>query len=1221
MKGIITKYRFLLLATLVISVAFLLKNSSAIFNNKQSDFHSFNVSLNEKEYLLESWMDSIEINLVRKSIFKFVNDNKDDIDWLFNEHGISIHVLSDNKYVYWTNNSIHLPISLKPIEAKFTKFQNASVEVRKRENSGFTIIGLILIKHDYPYENDFIKNDFHESFHLNKPCTILQSDKNDQGAIITKEGEYLFTLKGIDSNNSALKNNLILILVVFGTIFILLYGRDLFYNREFKIWHFIIFSSILLGIRFIIQFLIKPDFLLEFELFNPKYFATSDLFPSLGDLLITMSLITYLIFVFYSKVKIYVAEILTVINKTKLTAIWLFVFHLYSLGALYIFRHLVEDSAFQFEAFNVLKLSVYSFVGYLTLILSFIGYVLLVDKASAIFKQNFSFKQLVTIILTLGFVVIFIWLYIGESFDIISYASLLLITIFWFYIKYNYKTRFISIFILVALFSAYSSNYIRRKSFDKRIEETKVMAVNLAREQDPVAEIIIGEIINETKSDTTLKKLLLPIDFSYDNLLEYVRKHYFEGYLRQYNFTITICSPTDSLLVQQGEDNWYHCYNFFESLAKNNGLETNIPGLFHLRNSLGYINYLFQTEIQLGKQYQEVSLFIELINKPNYEVLGYPELLIQKGADIYSAESLENYAKYAGEQLLSSVGDFPYALDRSVYLNTDKEFAFFQTDDFDHLAYNYDNTNSVIISFPTVNFYNTIISFTYIFFFFLIIVTTLSVIGNRFTHIIDFQLSIKNKITFSMILILFISMFIVGGGTIYYTVLQFENNQNKILSEKIQSVIIELEHKLADYNNIKDIDKEYINSLLVKFSNVFYTDINLYDLQGDLIATSRREIFERNLTSNKINAVAYRELVLNSKARIVHKENIGELSYYSAYVPFISANNKLLAYLNLPYFSKEVLLRQELLKVLVAVINIYAFLIILSIIVAIYISNRLTEPLRLVQQRIRDIDISKTNERIDYQGQDEIAELVVEYNRMLDELDKSTMLLAKSERESAWREMARQIAHEIKNPLTPMKLNVQLLEKSWRNNDSDFEDRFSRVTKTLIEQIDSLSSIATAFSQFARMPVAQLEKVDLIKRIHHCYGLFDESENVKLFFDSPEVDEIFVFADNDRILQIFNNLIKNAIQAIPRDKGGEVHITIKKANESVVVEIRDNGIGIPKVMENQLFEPNFTTKTSGTGIGLAIVKNIIEEFGGALWFKSIDGKGTSFFVSMPIYKE
>lgn len=1214
---VVQKNKFLILAVFMAAITWLL--SIAKITTTENHFQPFNANLIEKQQVLDHWIDSVEISLERGKLAYFVNSNKDQLDGLYKKYGISIHVFSKNHEVYWTNNAVIIPEITDSIKNSFTEVGNAAIEIRSKTSANYKIIGSILIKMRYPYENKFLQNKFHPSFNIGNDVSILKGNKNDSGAIISNDGEYLFTLKQEDSKNSSRLNSIILFSLFACILLLLLYGRDLFFFTKFTHGYFVAFASLMIIARFFVQLVLKPSIIYSLPLFNPVHFASNIIFPSLGDLLITVGLISYLIFVYYSKIKIRDQKQTSILKRIIVSVIWLILIHFYCFVCLYIFKHLIDDSAFQFEAYNILQLSSYSFVGYLAIIFSFIGLVLLVDKAAQHLKQFISFNRLSIIIVLVAIVVTTGWLMLGNGFDTLSYIWFVAICLYWIYIRYNHKIKFTTLFILVAFLSAFSSNYIHRKSFDKRNEESKVIAINLAREQDPVAEVVISEILADMKSDSIITQKLNPNGFIYDDFYDYLKKQYFEGYLRQYNFQLTICSDSDSLLLSETEDDWQHCFTFFEALTNENGVETNIPNLYYMKNNLGLINYLFQVEIALNTT-NKVRLFIELINKPNQEVLGYPELLLDDKSQNNNSRTIENYAKYAGNRLLSRVGEFPYAFERSVYENNTTEFSFFQSEGYDHLVYNYDNNGSVIISYPTVLFYNTLISFTYIFFFFLVIVLSFSLIGNRFTHIIDFQLSIKNKITFSMILILVLSMIFVATGTIFYTKSQFENTQRKILGEKIQSVLVELEHKLSNVERIEHIDEDYLNSLLIKFSNVFYTDINMYDLEGNLLATSRNEIFERQLTSNKMNSVAYRELVLNKKARIVHKENIGDLFYYSAYVPFISSDNKLLAYLNLPYFSKEIILRQELLKVIVAIVNIYAFLIILSILLAIYMSNKLTQPLRLVQQRISNINLSKKNERVNYSGKDEIAELVNEFNRMLEELDRSARLLAKSERESAWREMARQIAHEIKNPLTPMKLSIQLLEKSWLNKDEDFGERIKRVAQTNIEQIDSLSSIATAFSQFAQMPAIRSEKVNLVQKIQLSSELFDECSNVRLVVDTPDVKEVNVLADNERILQVFNNLIKNAIQAIPKHQVGEVHISINETEESVVVEIKDNGVGISSEMEDHLFQPNFTTKGSGTGLGLAIVKNIVEEFGGAIWFKSEEGKGSSFFVSMPLFK-
>ncbi len=1220
-SGFLVKNKYALLFLLFLLLGFLTEVSNISFQSREPDLHTFTNKLFDKEHKVDEILDSLYTNTKNNKLSKWVNDNSQSIDYLFKEKGVVFLVYQNNNLVYWTSNSIAIPDNTDWVKYNFAKLGNSFAEIRKKRDDTIAIIGLISVVESYPYENKFLKNRFHPSFNIKCPHSIIIDSKSYDNAIFNKEGDYLFSLKKQQVCNSFLKGNILVAIFSMAFFFLLLFGRSKFKNVNFSVKQFVLFGSVLVAVRALIQIFSVPVFLGSLRVFQPQYFAFSDVFPSLGDLLITVVLAVYLIFVFYTKVRLKSLAGASQKKVKLVLAAWLLVFILYAISAHKIFTHLIIDSNFQYEAYDVLNLSVFSFIGYFILLLLFIGFVLLYDKVVGQIKGSIGLGKFIVAVVALALSIILVNIVFKNYSIILSVVFISLVFVYWAYVRFRYVPRFGTVVVLIAFFAAYATYFIRNNNFNKRIDESKVIAVNLAREQDPVAEVILADVISQMKTDTVIKNHLEKEWFNYDDMLDYIQRKYFTGYLQRYIFHLTVCNGSDSVLLDEERQLWEYCYGFFNTMLKTDGVKTNIAGLYYLKDKSGGLNYFLRVEIPLSSGWDNVKLFFELSQKSNVEVLGYPELLLEKSVGLYDVHNMASYAKYNNNNLIARSGDFPYALERNVYGFGNKEFAFFQSEGYDHLLYNSHADHTVIVSFPTIGFFNILISFTYIFFFLLVQTVLLLIIGSRFVKIIEFQFSIKNKIVFSVILILLISLVFVGGGTIIYTYNQFEKGQIDILGEKIQSVLVELEHKLSGFDDIHDVPPDYINSLLVKFSNVFYSDINLYDINGNLAGTSRKEIFERNLTGKKINAIAYRELVLNKKARVVHKEYIGSMEYYSAYVPFINADNELLAYLNLPYFSKEVLLRKELLRVVVGVINIYAFLLVLSIAVAVYISNRLTEPLRMVQQRIRNIDLSKKNERIDYSGHDEIAELVTEYNRMLDELDKSARLLAKSERESAWREMARQIAHEIKNPLTPMKLSIQLLDKSWKNKDADFDKRFLRSTKTLIEQIDSLSSIATAFSQFARMPVSRSEKVNIIERINRSALLFKECSFATLDMHLPNDKEVFVQADNERMLQVFNNLMKNAIQSLPKNKMGKVVITLTKTNKSVVVEVRDNGVGIAPEMEDKLFQPNFTTKSSGTGLGLAIIKNIIEEFGGAIWFKSVFGKGTSFFISMPVYTE
>jgi len=264
--------------------------------------------------------------------------------------------------------------------------------------------------------------------------------------------------------------------------------------------------------------------------------------------------------------------------------------------------------------------------------------------------------------------------------------------------------------------------------------------------------------------------------------------------------------------------------------------------------------------------------------------------------------------------------------------------------------------------------------------------------------------------------------------------------------------------------------------------------------------------------------------------------------------------------------------------------------------------------------------LESSYEPIVYKGSDEIADLVAEYNNKVAELKVSAEKLARSQRESAWREMAKQVAHEIKNPLTPMKLSVQHFHRTWDPNAPDSKTRLDRFTEDLVGQIDILSNIASEFSNFAKMPTPQKEVLDLNDVLKRVVGLYDKSENVEIRY-APSKSEILVFADNDQMHRVFNNLVKNAIESIPEGTNGLVEVGIVGSNSVVEIAIRDNGVGIPEDRYEQIFVPNFTTRSTGTGLGLAMVKNIVEGSGGNVRFTSEVGQGSSFIVQLPRHSD
>ena len=403
---------------------------------------------------------------------------------------------------------------------------------------------------------------------------------------------------------------------------------------------------------------------------------------------------------------------------------------------------------------------------------------------------------------------------------------------------------------------------------------------------------------------------------------------------------------------------------------------------------------------------------------------------------------------------------------------------------------------------------------------------------------------------------------------------------------------------------------------ICELADVHNLDLNLYDLSGKLLISSNPNIFTENDIPQKVSTSILQKLT-DGDVRIVLEKGKDNDEFYLAYWHFSDLEGRPLAVTNIPYFDIQNENRQEIENFLIDLILIYVGLFIAASILALLLSNYITQSLQRIGDKMKGVDLGKTNTPLEWETNDEIGSLVTEYNRMLKEAEKSAIATARSERESAWREMAKQVAHEIKNPLTPMKLRIQYLQRAMDDKDPDWEDKFKNTAVSLINQIDTLTNIANEFSNFAQMPKAKEQNIELSAVIEDAIQIFSLESDVEMTF-TTQTEHTNITADKDQILRVFNNLLKNAIQAIPVDRKGEISIYLKEYNGMVKVEIQDNGSGVPEEIQENIFIPNFTTKSKGMGLGLAMVKNIIENHGGEIWFKTKKDEGTTFYLTFKV---
>ncbi|RYY56455.1 MAG: HAMP domain-containing protein, partial [Chitinophagaceae bacterium] len=465
---------------------------------------------------------------------------------------------------------------------------------------------------------------------------------------------------------------------------------------------------------------------------------------------------------------------------------------------------------------------------------------------------------------------------------------------------------------------------------------------------------------------------------------------------------------------------------------------------------------------------------------------------------------------------------------------------------------------------------------------------------------------------------------IIGIATINFFKARYNRNNSDRLSRTMKIMVNEMEKRIIDEETVGDtllsltdsVANYSLQGLVDEVSDIHGVDVNVYDLNGDLKVSSEANVYTKGVLSEKMEPEAFYHLSRLNQVEHVQQENIANLSYLSIYAPVRDEEGRVYAYLSIPYFTSQPELNQEISNFIVTIINLNAFILLVAGLIALFITNRITRSFSIISNKMKEVNLGRLNEEIEWNRDDEIGDLVTEYNKMVAKLGESAEALAKTEREGAWREMARQVAHEIKNPLTPMKLSMQYLQKAIASDHPNVKELSGNTARTLVEQIDHLSKIAADFSQFANISYTNAEEFDLHDVLRSLQELYASNEDIRFDWE-PVGTRIVVHADKTQMNRLFTNLFANAIQACPQN---HCHIVVTEAltEAGVMISVKDNGEGIADEMRSRIFMPNFTTKSSGTGLGLAMCKSIVEQAKGRIWFETETGVGTTFHVELPL---
>ncbi|MCR5710001.1 MAG: HAMP domain-containing protein [Bacteroidales bacterium] len=1028
----------------------------------------------------------------------------------------------------------------------------------------------ILIKTEYP--SSAVPNIVNRRLGLRDGYTTVPISEDDNSIVTGIEDEPLFSVIP-QSAPSPGGGNMPLRWVAFALMLLAVFP---WHFRKHSWRSFWVAVGILLLVRLLAMLFVQSGAATG-EIFSPVLYADTAIFNSLGSLLLNnlvVSLAFFALFVMRYHIQHPLSKASPFIRNTVIvlqiaaTAALAFYIH-------FVLRSLILNSSIVMEPFRLSDLGGYALLCYLTF-------------AMLILALLFQLQTVVMLIR-------------GDTrINLFSWTN---ITVYVF---------------AVALYSVIAMSVY---GLNKEYENNRVNTGKLAIERDLSLEMFLRDVEPQIQGDPIIATL------SSVGGMDLIRDRLSERYLntddaRKYNITISTCSPDNLLNLGLGAEP-VRCFAFYENLIKEYGVQlAQGSNVYYLRNYNGLSTYLALFTFFNPATYEVSRLFIEFESKYRNDVMLNPlDAVTARASTAPSLSRRYSYARYSDDRLVSYGGSYDYPVaPPQVY---DIGYSMVNKEGWLHFVNRLTEDDLTVISRPRRPLFPHLVSFSYLAIFYGLFLLAFTRRGRRDKLFNLPKHSLKRRITLLITLAMVFAIGTMGVGTVVFVMgLNRENNREAMdrLMTSAQTSLAESCKYAMRYN---DINTPELFTAMESFSQITRSDLNLYNTHGELIRSTKPELFDQFLVGKRMNNKAFRQIVKKRQLRFTDLETIAGVKFYSIYEPLFNGDGDMVAIINVPYFTRNEDATTVAASTISVIINIYLILLIAAVALAAVISNSLSRPLVEIKERIDRLALSG-NRRIKYHNtKDELGVLIASYNKMVEDLEESTRRLAQSEREQAWKEMARQIAHEIKNPLTPMKLSIQYLIRLKEMGTPGWDEKFESVSKSLLEQIDTLAQTATEFSSFAQMFGDDITSIDLCGLVAEQRDFFDNREDISFECRMPE-GPAMVEARRRPLSRVLVNLITNAIQALESAGSNEGKVRITLAPDSISgnpawrLDVEDNGPGVGEEDFKRLFTPNFTTKKTGTGLGLAISRNIIEERQGTIGYsRSEDLGGACFSILLP----
>lgn len=1132
-------------------------------------------------------------------------------------------VYSRDSLLFWSDN--HYVPSIASVSDTFNikliRTASSAYLLRKTHVTDYVfVISLITLQRDYIIHNDYLNVEYNQRVFPTSGFRIFDPGSSS-GVPVCVQGECLFNVVfAAEGFSPSILDALAFIAISFSLVFlVLVIGHGLkFVSRKFAEIGVLYLYFMFLGIRWIMLELQFPSRFLDTPLFDPQVFASSALNSSLGDLLINiLALLGICLFVFQNYYRFYLVRIRSNAFVSWLLNLLCGVFIFFAaLFPFVVIQTIYNNSSIVLDISESLAFDSLRLVGLVVVVISVVCFFLFSHPFISILGRDKSKPRVIVCVLLAAVVFAFINTYSGQQ-----YESSLLLGLFYFLTVYvlrlyrqlsrlSYAT-FAYLFVAIFFTAMNAAFAVQHFSHKEKIESQFRFSSTFLIDRDIFGEYLLHDASVKIANDAFTQARIVTPFLGTEAIGLKIRQVFLPSYFNKYDVEIFIFNAS-------GEAVGNPLLPSFSEMVRQYQAEpfrTSYEGIYFVNNPESDITQKYLIVIPIQRQTVIAGyVVVELSLKKIIPESVYPELLVDYGfQQFYRTQNL-SYGIFVNGNILFTSGNFNYekVFNRALIGNVDLYTIGVTINGYDHIAQEDQNGKIAVVSTPSTPFSYRVANFSFYIVLGLLIILVLIFFQGIFNYFRGRRLFFSARIQLYLNLAFFIPLIIVSISIVSFTNQSSQQQLDREYLNKSRVFSQEINSELYSYFT-GNLNATTFNNRLSELATLSNLDANVYDPEGYLLATSQPLIFESHLLSNYINSTALNK-IKDGENTFIESEKVGKLEYFIAYTAIKSTQTaELIGILGVPFFQSAYLLEQAQITIITNILNIFAFIFIALLVLSYFVSESLTFPLKFITQSLRKTSFNKLNQPLTWNTDDEIGLMVKEYNSMLYNLSESKNQLEHTQREKAWREIAQQVAHEIKNPLTPMKLTLQQLERSIQASNGSTE-KSQKAIAVLLAQVDTLNDIASSFSGFAKMPEPVIKKMDLVATVKSAVDLHSPGNEISFKTSSRE---IFVLGDEQMLHRTFSNLILNALQAARPGQFLQIHVSIKRNSDVAHVSIQDNGKGIDPDIRELVFLPHFSTKRSGSGIGLALSKQGIELMKGKIWFESKVGEGTTFFVELP----